>query len=113
MSKNACLSRGIDAIELGFMEREATPQFAMKLGIQMHLAGLSLSNTVSVLESLGVERVRSTIHNWVHKADLQPGDNNNPNQVAVDENMIRLNGRWYWLCMAVDPDTNNILHTKV
>jgi putative transposase len=113
MPENARLSKDIDAIELGFVEREATPQFAMKLGIQMHLAGLSLSNTVSVLESLGVERVRSTIHNWVHKADLQPGDDNNPNQVAVDETMIRFNGRWYWLYAAVDPDTNDILHTKL
>ena len=85
----------------------------MKLGIQMHLAGLSLSNTVSVLESLGVERVRSTVHNWVHKADLQPDDDMNPNQVAVDETMILLNGDWYWLYMAVDPDTNDVLHTKL
>lgn len=37
MSENARLSRGIDAIELGFVEREATSKFAMKLGIQMHL----------------------------------------------------------------------------
>ena len=57
----------------------------MKLGIQMHLAGLSLSNTASVLESLGVKRVHSIIHNWVHKADLQPDSGNTPNQVAVDE----------------------------
>jgi len=64
----------------------------MKLGIQMHLAGLSLSNTVSVLESLGVERVRSTVHNRVYKVDLQPDDGMNPNQVAVDETVIRLNG---------------------
>ena len=113
MTKNACLSRGIDQIELGFVEREATPQFAMKLGIQLHLAGLSLSNTASVLESLGVERVRSTIHNWVYKADLQPDGGDSPNQVAVDETMIRFNGRWYWLYMAVDPDTNDILHTKL
>jgi hypothetical protein len=34
MTKNARLSRDIDAIELGFVEREATPQFAMKLGIR-------------------------------------------------------------------------------
>jgi len=52
MSKNARLSKDIDAIELGFVEREATPKFVMKLGIQMHLAGLSLSNTVS--RTLGV-----------------------------------------------------------
>jgi len=130
MPKNARLSKDIDAIELGFvkriedsrtrrestiheMEREATPEFAMKLGIQMHVAGLSLSNTVSVLESLGVERVRSTVHNWVHKAKLQPDDNMTPNQVTVDETVIRLNGDWYWLYMAVDPDTNDVLHTKL
>ena len=44
-------------IELGFVEREATPQKFMKLGIQPHLRGLSLSNTVSVLELFGVDRV--------------------------------------------------------
>jgi len=113
MTENASLSRDIEAIELGFVEREATPKFAMKLGIQMHLAGLSLSNTVSVLKSLGVERVRSTVHNWVHKADLQPDGDMTPNQVAVDETMIRLNGDWYWLYIAVDPDTNDVLHTKL
>jgi len=113
MSKNARLDRDIDAIELGFVEREATPKFAMKLGIQMHLAGLSLSNTVAILESLGVERVRSTVHNWVHKADLQPDDDIAPNQVAVDETVIRLNDDLYWLYMAVDPDTNDVLHTKL
>ena len=96
------------------MEREATPEFVMKLDIQVHLAGLSLSNTTSVLERLGVKkseisertkifdfrrvkRVRSTVHNWIHKADLQPNEWREPNQVAVDETMIRLNGQWHWL----------------
>jgi transposase-like protein len=53
----------LDEIELGFVEREATPKLLMMLGIQLHLAGLSLSNTVSVLEIFGVERARSTVHN--------------------------------------------------
>jgi hypothetical protein len=44
----------------------------MKLGIQVHAAGVSLSDSVSVLASLGVKRCRSTVHNWVHKAGLQP-----------------------------------------
>jgi transposase-like protein len=44
----------------------------MKLSIQFHPIGLSLSNTVSILDILGVERARSTVHNWIHKADLQP-----------------------------------------
>ncbi|ELZ50495.1 transposase [Halorubrum coriense DSM 10284] len=36
-------------IELDFLEREVTPESAMKLGIRLHLAGLSLSDTVSIL----------------------------------------------------------------
>ncbi len=104
---NGCLSE----IELGIVEREATPQLFMKLGIQIHLAGLSLSNTVTILEIFGVERTRSTVHNWVHKADLQPEQGQSPDHVAVDETVIRLNDEQYWLYAAVDPDTNELLHT--
>jgi len=67
----------------------------MKLDIQLHLAGLSLSNTVSILEIFGVSRARSTVHNWVHKADLQPESGRKPDYVAVDETVIRLNNGQY------------------
>ncbi|MFC7174891.1 IS6 family transposase [Haloplanus litoreus] len=113
MSENASLSGCIDRIELGFVEREATPRLLMKLSIQLHLAGLSLSNTVSILEIFGVERARSTVHNWVHKADLQPEEGRSPDHVAVDETVIRLNDEQYWLYAAVDPETNELLHTKL
>jgi hypothetical protein len=43
MLKNARLNGHLDEIELGFVEREATPRLLMKLGIQLQLAGLSLS----------------------------------------------------------------------
>ncbi|EMA27649.1 transposase [Haloarcula japonica DSM 6131] len=46
----------------------------MKLSIQLYLAGLSLSNTVFILDIFCVKRARSTLHNWVNKADLQPED---------------------------------------
>jgi transposase-like protein len=69
-----------------FVEREPTPPLLMKLSIQHHLAGLSLSNTVSYLEIFGVQRVRSTVHNWVHKADLQRQDGQQSNHVVVDGN---------------------------
>jgi transposase-like protein len=62
----------IGCFELDFVEREATPEPAMKLGIQLHLAGLSLSNTVSILDMLGVNRCRSTVHNWVQKRIYSP-----------------------------------------
>ncbi|WP_181685742.1 IS6 family transposase [Halorhabdus salina] len=110
MPENTRLSGSIDQIDLEFVEREATPRFLMKLSIQLHLAGLSLSNTVSILEIFGVERARSTVHNWVHKADLQPETGRSPDHVAA---VIRLDNERYWLYAAVDPETNELLHTKL
>ena len=104
------LSGDSGCIELDFLEREATPEPAMKLGIRLHLAELSLADTVLILESLGVDRYRITVHRWVQKADLQPTDGANPNHVAVDETVIQLNSERYWLYAAVDPNTNRLLH---
>jgi putative transposase len=112
-AENTRLNGNIGQIDLEFVERESTPQLLMKLSIQLHLAGLSLSNTVSVLEIFGVERARSTVHNWVHKADLQPEAGRSPDHIAVDETVIQLNNEQYWLYAAVDPETNEVLHTKL
>ena len=49
MPENARLSSSIGQIDLDFVEREATPRLLMKLSIQLHLTGLSLSNTVRIL----------------------------------------------------------------
>ena len=46
MPENDRLNGCLNEIELGFVEREATPRLLMKLGIQLHPASLSLSNTV-------------------------------------------------------------------
>jgi hypothetical protein len=40
MLEIARLSDGSDRFELGFVERESTPEPAMKLGTRLHLAGL-------------------------------------------------------------------------
>jgi putative transposase len=100
-------------IDMGFVERERTPEWAMKLGIQSHLSGLSLSNTVSLLESLGVERSRKAVHDWVQKADLQPTDGRSPNHVALDETVIRINAQQFWLYAACHPETNQLLHVRL
>jgi len=91
MPEIARLNGGSDCFELDFVEREATPESAMKLGIRLHLAGLSLFDTISILDRLGVRRCRTTVHNWVQKADLQPLDGADPDHVAVDETVIQLN----------------------
>jgi hypothetical protein len=52
MPENDRLSGCLDEINLEFVEREATPRLLMKFSIQVHLAGLSLSNTVRFLRYL-------------------------------------------------------------
>ncbi|SDK11179.1 Transposase (or an inactivated derivative) [Halovenus aranensis] len=113
MAEITRLSGSTDWIDLDFVERERTPEHAMKLGIQMHVAGLSLSNTISALDNLGVQRSRKAVHDWVQKADLQPDGGAAPNQVALDESVIRINDQQYWLYAAVDPETNIFLHIRL
>jgi putative transposase len=107
------LSGNRDWIDLDFVERERTPEPAMALGIQAHVAGLSLSNTVELLEDLGVHRSRKAVHDWVQKADLQPESGKSPNQIALDETVIRINDEQFWLYAAADPETNELLHVRL
>ena len=102
-----------DWIDLEFMERERTPEQIVEMGIQLHLSGLSTRNTSQILGELGVECSHVAVHNWIQKADLQPDSDVVPNQIAVDETVIRLNDEQYWLYAAVDPQTNKFLHVRL
>ena len=113
MQEISRLSGSNNAIELDFVEREATPKEMMELAIDLHLGGLSLSNTVSVLDSLGISRTRSTVHNWVQKADLEPRGGRDPEKIALDETIVKVNDGRYWLVAVVEPDTNVILHVRL
>ncbi len=46
----------------------------------------------------------------VHKPNLQPNSGKNPDHVVVDETVIQLNDKRYWLYAAVDPESNELLH---
>lgn len=81
--------------ELDVVEREATPRPLLELGIHLRGSGLSLSDTVFVLDSFGVVRCHTTVHNRVRKAALQPADGKSPTHIAVDETVIRLNDDRY------------------
>ncbi|RKS78132.1 transposase-like protein [Haloarcula quadrata] len=113
MAEITRLSGCRDWIDLGFVERERTPEPAMALGIQSHVAGLSLSNTVELLEDLGVQRSRKAVHDWVQKADLQPDSGKSPNQIAIDETVIWINDQQFWLYAAADPQSNELLHIRL
>jgi putative transposase len=52
------LGEATDWIDSSFVERERTPREIMENGIRYHLAGLSLSNTVTLLDDYGVDRSR-------------------------------------------------------
>jgi len=107
------LSGCIEWIDLSFVKRERTPEWAIQVGIRCHLAGMSTRDASQFLEELGVQRSHVAIHNWVHKADLQPISAVSADQLAVDEKVIRINGDDYWLYGAVDPETNEILHFRL
>jgi len=113
MAESDRLNEATGWIDLGFVERERTPREIIEKGIRHHLAGLSLSNTVTLLEDLGVQRSRVAVHNWVQKAGLQPVGGESPDRVAVDQKAIRVNDERYWLYAAVDPATNKILHSRL
>ena len=107
------LSDAITWIDLSFVERQRTLEWAIQVGIRCHLAGMSLRNASQFFDELGVERSHIAIHEWVHKADLQPISTVTADQLAVDEKMIRLHGQEFWLYGAVDPQTNEILHVSL
>ena len=95
------------------MERRRTPEWAIQVGIRCHLAGMSLRDASQFLDELGVNRSHVAIHDWVHKADLQPISTVTADRLAVDEKVIRINGDDYWLYGAVDPETNKILQLRL
>jgi len=107
------LNGATELTELEFVERERTPEQIVELGIQLHHAGLSLSNTKQNLDILGVKRSRTAIHNWVRKADLQPTSDGAPNQISVDETVTRINDQRHLLYAGVDPETNEFLNVRL
>jgi transposase-like protein len=85
----------------------------MRLGIQIRLVFLSLSDTVSILYESGIERARSTVRSWVHEVDHRSETGRCPDRVAVDETVVRLNDGLYRPCAAVDPETDELLHARL
>ena len=113
MAESDRLSGCIEWINLSFVERRRTPEWVIQMGIRCHLAGMSTRDASQFLDELGVQRSHVAIHNWVHKADLQPVSTVSADQLAVDEKVIRINGDDYWLYGAVDPETNEILQFRL
>ena len=113
MSEFDSLGGCVEWIDLSFVERTRTPEWAILVGIRFHLASMSTRDASKFLEELAVKRSHVAIHNWVHKADLRPVSTVSTDQLAVDEKVIRVNGDDYWLYGAVDPEANEIQHFRL
>jgi len=113
MPKLERLSGITEWIDLSFVERRRTPEWAIEVDIRCHLAGISPQDASNFLDELGVQRSHVAIHDWVHKANLQLISTVTVDQLAVDERMICINGQEFWLYGAVDPHTNEILYVRL
>lgn len=110
MREIAHLGGGSNSIRLAYMDRVFTPRPAMELGVQLHLSRLSMGNTVMNLDTFGIDRCRSTVHNGVQKVDLEPRVGRQLEKSALDENVIKIGGERFWFVAAADPDTNRFPH---
>ena len=104
------LNGGTDRIDvdLGFVQRERTPERIADVDIRLRLVILSLPNTKQYLENLRIER--SIIG---QKAELRPTSDARPDHVTVDETVIQVNDERRWLYIAVDPETNEFPHLRL
>jgi len=88
--------------------REDTATERRVLAVFLYHAGLSYRK----IERF-VERSHVAVHDWVHKADLQPDEGRSPDHVAIDETVIQINDKQFWLYAAVNPRNNHLLHVRL
>jgi transposase-like protein len=86
-----------DWIDVEFVKRERTPEPIVEVDGRLHLAEISIINIRQYTWILDVQRCRTAIRDWVHRANLQPVPDTVPDQIAVDEAVIRGDGHREWL----------------
>ncbi|KZX49936.1 IS6 family transposase [Haloarcula sp. K1] len=96
-------------------ENERTPTPVRRFGVRLHTAGLSIRETVAILDLLGVDRSHGAVWNWVHTLSEAQSDppTAEPSRVAVDEKQIEVDGEKKWLYAAVDVDSKLLLEVDV
>ena len=60
------LSETLDEDSQDVWENERTPTPVRRFGVRLHTAGLSMGETVAILDRLGVGRFHGAVWNWVH-----------------------------------------------
>jgi len=96
-------------------ENERTPTPVRRFGVRLHTAGLSIRETVAILDLLGVDRSHGAVWNWVHTLSEHQSDppTASPSRVAVDEKQIEVDGEDKWLFAAIDTNSKLLLEIDV
>lgn len=71
---------------------------------------ITIQDSICILDKFGIDHCRSTVDNWVQKADLEPRGGREPAKIALDETVVKIGGEQYWFFAAVEPDTNVFLY---
>jgi putative transposase len=77
--------------------------------------GLSIRETVAILELLGVDRSHGAVWNWVHTLSEAQSDppTASSSRVAVNEKQITVDGEKKWLYAAIDIESRLLLEIDV
>ena len=115
MPLNDLLDETLEAADTDCWDRERTATPVRAFAVRLHSAGLSLRETVAILDLLGVDRSHGAVWDWTHRlADNQDDPpRSTPRRVAVDETAIQIGTEWRWCYAAIDLDSMVVLDIEV
>ncbi|KAA9397151.1 DDE domain-containing protein [Haloarcula sp. CBA1130] len=94
---------------------ERTPTPVQRFGACLHSAGLSIRETLTILDPLDVERSHGAVWNWVHTLSEAQNDLSTAQspRAVVDEKQTEVDGEKKWLYAAVDAESKLLLYVDV
>jgi putative transposase len=94
---------------------ESTASALRALAVRLHLTGLSLRETATVLETFIVTRSHQAVFQWVHRVAEEVPDptTTKPSRVTVDETAVKIGTEQYWLYAAIDLETKLLLGVRI
>jgi putative transposase len=99
-----------------FMKRERTPVPLMAYGVYLYFCSRSLRLASRVLEPI-IERSHVSIWHWVQRfgplAERFSVDRREVRRIFVDETLIKVKGREYWLWIAYEPELDRCLMMRL
>ena len=86
----------LEAVDTDCWDRERTATPVRAFAVRLHSAGLSLRETVAILDLLDVDRSHGAVWDWTHRLadDQDDPPRSTPRRIAVDEMAIQIGTEW-------------------